>query len=111
MKIGSSSQFRSDKLKLKDLCKPSVTMGWKFYPCFLIAVNILVMSCASTTTTTQSRRQAAEPRGFFASLMDQMTERECNVGRFTCPFGLGPAGELCDCTDPSGIVLNGRTVK
>lgn len=87
-------------------------MGRKFYPCFLIAVNILVMSCASTTTTTtQSRRQAQEPRGFFASLMDEMTERECNVGRFTCPFGLGPAGEPCDCTDPSGIVLNGRTVK
>jgi hypothetical protein len=85
---------------------------WKFHFWFLITVNALVMSCATTTnTTTVSRRQVEEPRGFFGSLVDQMTERECNVGRFICPFGLGPAGESCTCTDPSGIVLNGRTVK
>jgi hypothetical protein len=87
------------------------TIRWIFHLWCLILVNILVMSCATTSTTTASRRQAEEPRGFFGSLMDQMTERECNVGRFICPFGLGPAGEPCTCTDPSGIVLNGRTVK
>ena len=77
----------------------------------LISVNVLIMSCATTSTTIPSRRQAEEPQGFFASLKDQITERECNVGRFICPYGLGPAGEPCTCTDPSGIVLNGRTVK
>ena len=51
------------------------------------------------------------PAGFSEVLMDQMTERECNVGRFICPFGLGPAGETCTCTDPSGVVLTGRTIK
>lgn len=83
----------------------------KFHLWFLICVNILVMSCGTTSTTTVSRRQAEEPRGFFGNMMDQITERECNVGRFICPYGLGPAGEPCTCTDPSGIVLSGRTVK
>jgi len=77
----------------------------------LISVNILMMSCATTSTTTGSRRQTEERRGFFAGLMDEISERECNVGRFVCPYGLGPAGDPCTCTDPSGIVLNGRTVK
>jgi hypothetical protein len=83
----------------------------RFHLWLLIFVNVLIMSCATTSTTTVSRRQAEEPRGFFASFMDKVTERECNVGRFICPYGLGPAGESCTCTDPSGIVLNGRTVK
>ena len=97
-------------MKLQYIGQPSAT--WlRFRLWVLICVNIFLMSCASTSTTTVSRRQAEEPRGFFGSLMDQMTERECNVGRFICPFGLGPAGESCTCTDPSGIVLNGRTVK
>jgi hypothetical protein len=78
---------------------------------FLIFVNVFIMACATTSTTIPSRRRAEEPQGFFASLKDQITERECNVGRFICPYGLGPAGEPCTCTDPSGIVLNGRTVK
>jgi len=77
----------------------------------LIVVNVLLMSCAATSSTVPSRRQAGEPQGFFAGLKDQITERECNVGRFICPYGLGPAGEPCTCTDPSGIMLNGRTVK
>jgi hypothetical protein len=42
---------------------------------------------------------------------DELTERECNVVRFTCPYGFGPAGEPCDCTDPRGVVLRGKTVK
>jgi hypothetical protein len=101
----------TNKMKLHSIHRPSVTIGWKLHFWCLILVNILVMSCVTTSTTTASRRQAEEPRGFFGSLMDQMTERECNVGRFICPFGLGPAGEPCTCTDPAGIVLNGRTVK
>jgi hypothetical protein len=73
---------------------------------------LLFIGCTTTTETTSlPRRQADQPSGFFGKLMDEMTERECNVGRFICPYGLGPAGEPCDCTDPSGIVLKGRTVK
>lgn len=97
-------------MKFPDFRQPSARSS-KLHLWFLISINILVMSCATTSTTTQSRRQAQEPRGFFGSVMDQMTERECNVGRFICPFGLGPAGEACTCTDPSGVVLTGRTVK
>jgi len=52
-----------------------------------------------------------DTRSFFDRLSDALTERECSVVRFTCPFGLGPAGEPCYCTDPSGVVLQGRTVK
>src|SRR5512147_1739928 len=95
----------------QDICRLSMTLRCKFHLCLLIFVNVLVMSCATTSTTTQHRRQTEEPRGFLGSLMDQMTERECNVGKFICPFGLGPAGEPCTCTDPSGIVLSGRTTK
>jgi hypothetical protein len=69
-----------------------------------------IAGCQTTSTATVSRRVPQE-RGFVANLMDQVTERECNVARFTCPYGLGPAGESCTCTDPSGVVLNGRTVK
>jgi hypothetical protein len=86
-------------------------LALKFPIWFLIFVNVLIMSCTTTSTTTMPRQRAEEPRGFFAGLMDKVTERECNVGRFICPYGLGPAGESCTCTDPSGIVLNGRTVK
>jgi len=76
---------------------------------------LLVLSlygCTTTTTTSRiSRQQQDPPRGFFQKLMDEMTERECNVAKFTCPYGLGPADEPCECTDPSGVVLKGRTVK
>jgi hypothetical protein len=75
------------------------------------AIVFTLASCTTTTTTSEVRRQTPPPSGFFDRMLDQVTERECNVGKFTCPFGLGPAGEPCDCTDPSGVVLNGRTVK
>jgi len=77
---------------------------------FSITVALVLVAC-STSSTTVSRRSTEQPRGFFGRLLDEMTERECNVGKFICPYGLGPAGEPCTCTDPSGIVLNGRTVK
>ena len=64
-----------------------------------------------TTTASVSRKPTEQPQGFFEKMMNHVTERECNVGRFICPYGLGPAGEPCECTDPSGVVLKGRTVK
>jgi len=81
----------------------------RFLVIFIIALSIT--SCTTTTSTTTVARQQPEERGFFRGLADQLTERECNVGKFICPYGLGPAGEPCTCTDPSGILLNGRTVK
>jgi hypothetical protein len=55
-------------------------------------------------------RREPEP-GFFERLADRFTERECNVGRFTCPYGLGRAGEPCECVDGRGYVRRGQTVK
>ena len=85
--------------------------GMKYLWVFIPLIVAFLTACGNNTTTSVSRRQPEESRGFFGGLMEQMTERECNVGRFICPYGLGPAGEPCTCTDPSGIVLNGRTVK
>src|SRR5262245_19957486 len=96
------------KMKFPNTRPLSSVMSWKFHLWFLIFANIVLVSCGTTST---SRRQTEESRGFFGGVVDHVTERECNVGRFICPFGLGPAGETCTCTDPSGIVLNGRTVK
>jgi hypothetical protein len=76
----------------------------------VLLLPLLQLAC-STTTTTNSRGQPEAPRGFFDRLADSLSERECNVGRFTCPYGFGAAGEPCDCTDPKGVVLQGRTIK
>jgi hypothetical protein len=91
--------------------RQQLVVGMKYRWLLMPLIVSCLTACGNSTTTTVSRRQAEEPRGFFGNLMDQMTERECNVGKFICPYGLGPAGEPCTCTDPSGIVLNGRTVK
>jgi hypothetical protein len=53
----------------------------------------------------------AQPRGFWDRLSDHLTERECFVHRFTCPYGFGPAGEPCECTEPGGLVRKGTTIK
>jgi hypothetical protein len=70
-------------------------------------------ACGSTNVPANANpyRTQEPPQGFFDRMVDSITERECNVGRFTCPYGLGPAGEPCDCTDPKGVVLSGHTVK
>jgi len=73
---------------------------------------ILICFSACASNTPVGRNPGSETRrGFFDKLADEVTTRECNVIRFTCPYGLGPAGEPCECTDPSGIVINGRTIK
>ena len=80
---------------------------------FFLSASILGLSaCGSSESVTPSRgRSEPAPRGFFDRLSDNLTERECNVIRFTCPYGFGPAGEPCECVDPGGIVLRGRTIK
>jgi hypothetical protein len=77
----------------------------------IVALSLLGCTTTTTTETMSSQKPADKPTGFFDRLMDQITERECRVARFTCPYGLGPAGEPCDCTDPSGRVWQGKTIK
>jgi hypothetical protein len=86
----------------------------------LSALSALALFALSISTCTSSPTpntgfgvgtRAEPPRGFFERLADEFTERECNVVRFTCPYGLGPAGDPCECTEPNGIVLKGRTIK
>jgi hypothetical protein len=74
-------------------------------------LGVCLAGCVTTTETVSSRQAAAKPTGFFEKLADQLTERECLVRGFSCPYGLGPAGEPCECADPSGRVLQGRTIK
>jgi hypothetical protein len=80
---------------------------------FVILAGIfsLVLSACASSTTTNLRGRPEPPKGFFDRLADAITERECNVMRFTCPYGFGPAGEPCECTDPKGVVLKGQTIK
>ena len=73
--------------------------------------SLQLSACVSSTTITNLRGQPERPKGFFDRLADAITERECDVRRFTCPYGFGPAGEPCECTDPKGVVLKGYTVK
>jgi hypothetical protein len=78
----------------------------------LVALSISTCTSSPTPSTTFGVGTRAEPpRGFFERLADEFTERECNVVRFTCPYGLGPADEPCECTEPNGVVLKGRTIK
>ena len=76
----------------------------------LLLLTVALSSCSSSRPGLADRQAKPEP-GFFERLRDQLTERECNVVRFTCPYGFGAAGEPCDCTDPRGVVLFGRTIK
>ena len=80
---------------------------------FLSLAALWLSTCTTTSepVTSRSKAQSEPPRGFFDRLADNLTERECRVARFSCPYGFGPAGEPCDCTDPRGVVMNGRTVK
>ena len=83
---------------------------------YLAALLLFVVStfgCTTETIETSYRvgRKSEAPQGFFGRLADKITDRECDVVKFTCPYGLGPAGEPCDCTDPQGVVLKGWTIK
>jgi hypothetical protein len=83
---------------------------------FLAGLAAQWISACTTTTTIEgipmgSSGRKEPPKGFFERLADEFTERECNVFRFTCPYGLGPADEPCECTEPNGVVLKGRTIK
>ena len=79
---------------------------------------LLIIAASATGCVTTSERVAPfqstsreKPDGFFDRLLDNFSERECNVGRFTCPYGLGSAGEPCECVGPNNVVYDGHTVK
>ncbi len=86
------------------------------YLLLIVLLSLAVPGCETTTTTmpgpssgSTGRREA--PRGFFDKITDAKTERESSVSHFKCTYGFGAADEPCDCTDPRGVVLQGRTVK
>jgi hypothetical protein len=82
----------------------------------LVLLFIIATSISGCTTTSEqvpafhSGRQE-RPSGIVDRLIDSFSERECNVGRFTCPYGLGSAGEPCDCVGPGNVVFKGYTIK
>lgn len=84
----------------------------------VVFVTVLLMSCTTTSSSsvystygpTPQKKDQPDP-GFFSRAWDQMTERECLTTKFSCPYGWGPPGEPCDCTDPSGRVWFGKTIK
>jgi hypothetical protein len=80
----------------------------------VVAVTMSLAGCSESSgnsSSSHTRVRSEASRGFFDRVADHLTDRECNVVRFTCPFGFGPAGEPCECVDPRGIVLQGRTIK
>jgi hypothetical protein len=98
-------------LKMKRTIDRSRPWPRRFGRFVVILIGLYVSACGSTATTPMSRRQAEPAPGFVERMMNEVTERGCNVGKFICPYGWGPAGEPCECTDPSGIVVKGRTVR
>jgi hypothetical protein len=72
---------------------------------------LLGMSACTSKVPVGPTTQGKSPEGFWERVADQITARECNVGRFTCPSGFGSAGEFCECTDPRGVVRHGVTIK
>ncbi len=78
------------------------------------SLSLLLSACVTSSTDSTTSRfggQAERPSGFFDRMADAITERECNVLKFTCPYGFGPAKEPCECVDPQGVVLKGWTIK
>ena len=82
-------------------------------------ILLLLLFAVSTTgcVTTSERvplyesKSREKPSGFFERLSDSFSERECYVGRFSCSYGFGSAGEPCECVGPDNVVYQGRTVK
>lgn len=90
--------------------EPFVNMKSLEKPLWFVGCVLLVLWGVSCSSGTGAKGRSTAP-GFFEQLSDQWSERQCHVIRFTCPYGRGPAGEPCECTDPRGVVLSGRTIK
>jgi hypothetical protein len=79
----------------------------------LVIFAIFLAGCVTTSERVPlyDSKSRDKPNGFFERMSDSFSERECNVGRFTCSFGLGSAGEPCECVGPNNVVYQGHTVK
>ncbi len=90
--------------------------SWCLRSSRLFLLLIVAVSATGCVTTSEpvGRFQATSherPSGFFDRMLDNFSERQCNVGNFTCSYGVGSAGEPCECIGPNNVVYNGRTVK
>ena len=75
----------------------------------VLIVSISLVACGSATGA--GRQADKSTTSSTGGLLDYITERECKTGKFICPYGFGPAGKPCTCTDPSGRVWQGFTIK
>ncbi len=93
-----------------------MTYYWSPFGGRIVWLFVFAITLGGCTTTSEqvpafySSRQE-RPSGFVDRLIDNFSERECNVGRFTCSYGLGSAGEPCDCVGPGNVVFKGYTIK
>jgi len=79
----------------------------------LLTIAVSAVGCVTTSERVGPSQSASQtkPSGFFDRLMDNFSERQCNVREFTCPYGFGSAGEPCECVGPNNVVYSGQTVK
>jgi len=79
----------------------------------LLFLAVYAAGCVTTSEKVAPFQATSQnkPSGFFDRMLDNFSERVCNAGKFTCPYGLGSAGEPCECVGPNNVVYNGRTVK
>lgn len=89
--------------------RPRRRNGWGRW--MMVCSCLFLLACAAPASGPTPRRPSSPEPGVFERLRSEFTERGCHVGRFVCPYGLGAVGEPCECTDPSGVVLQGRTVR
>jgi hypothetical protein len=82
---------------------------------FLLLLLFALFATGCVTTSERvplyESKSREKPSGFLERVTDNFSERECNVGRFSCSFALGPAGEPCECVGPNNVVYQGRTIK
>lgn len=85
---------------------------WSSFSLLLI-ITVSATGCVTTSEPVKPFQATSQdkPSGFFDRMLDNFSERVCNVGKFTCSYGLGSAGEPCECVGPNDVVYNGRTVK
>jgi hypothetical protein len=86
-------------------------LGGRFVWLFVLATTLGGCTTTSEQVPAFHSGRQERPSGFVDRLLDAFSERECNVGRFTCSYGLGSAGEPCDCVGPGNVVFKGYTIK
>jgi len=79
----------------------------------LLTIAVSATGCVTTSERVGPSQFSSQtrPSGFFERLMDNFSERQCNVRQFTCSYGVGSAGEPCECVGPDNVVYSGHTVK